>query len=531
MFTPKDNYSINNPDRIFNAGIYVRLSREDDSAEESESITNQKDILSRYVISKGWNLIEIYIDDGYSGTNFNRPGFKRLVADIEAKMINLVISKDLSRLGRDYIDTGYFIEKYFPEKEVRYVALNDGIDTFENNSNNDMTPFRAVINDMYAKDISKKVRSVVSHKKAAGEFIGSFAPFGYMKDPENKNKLIIDGSAAQIVKRIFDMYVSGIGFIQIARTLTSEGIPSPRAYKKQRTNYKGRSGQIDVWSFETIKYILTNPSYIGNITQNRYTKVNYKLKKLKKLPREAWITVDDTHEPIIDEEIFQTAQQLLSVRDSSKYMSKGSSHLLSGMIYCGDCESRMTFLRNKGNKDNDRVYCVCSRYKRYSLCTRHSIPEKELEQKVINELQVISDFMNEQEKLNSVAVKKLVPCINNEIRSELDNIQKRLIEIKNTLRSLYEDKAKWIITEEEFIEFKSDFQKERHILEYRIHKLTEEEKKQQSNESETDRKIKIIKDTTNFSDVDKASLVKLIDRIIVHEGWKIDVFYKFIKPF
>jgi DNA invertase Pin-like site-specific DNA recombinase len=215
MYALMDSYRQNTYNQTYNVGIYLRLSREDDTINQSESILNQKEYLTRYVLDQEWNLIDIYIDDGFTGTNFDRPDFKRMIKDVESKRINLVITKDLSRLGRDYIDTGYYLERFFPKANVRYIALNDGIDTFQTNSNNDMSPFKSVINDMYAKDISKKVRTTMISKQQNGEFIGAFAPYGYLKSKENKNKLIIDDEASKIVKRIFEMYVQGSGYMGI----------------------------------------------------------------------------------------------------------------------------------------------------------------------------------------------------------------------------------------------------------------------------------------------------------------------------
>lgn len=278
MFALIDNYSKNIDKKIYNAGLYLRISKEDEISGESESITNQKDYISRYVIENGWNLTDIYIDDGYTGTNFNRPEFKRMLKDLEAKKINMVITKDMSRLGRDYIDTGYYIERYFPEHDIRYIAINDGIDTFAlNNSNNDMSPFKSVMNDMYAKDISKKIRTSLSVKKRNGEYTGAFTPYGYIKDPKDKNKLLVDPDTVGIVKRIYEMYVGGQSFRQIQTTLNNEGILSPGAYKQQTTTYKNTS-RYGLWSFEGVKQILINRTYTGDMTQGKFVKLSYKIK-------------------------------------------------------------------------------------------------------------------------------------------------------------------------------------------------------------------------------------------------------------
>ena len=515
--------------KIFNVAIYVRLSREDERSIESESITNQKDYLTRYVLDQGWNLVDVFADDGYSGTNFNRPDFNRLLTYIVSKKVNLVITKDLSRLGRDYIDTGYYLERYFPERGIRYIALNDGIDTFENNSNNDMSPFKSVMNDFYARDISKKVRSTINQKRKNGEFIGSFAPYGYLKDSQNKNKLVIDEATAGVVRKIFNMFVNGTSLIKIALALNNEKISSPRAHKKQTSNYKGRDGELDVWSFETIKYILTNPTYSGNVTQNRYTKINYKTEKLKKVSRESWITVNDTHEGIIDEETFQHVQEIFGVRDyETKYAPKdGVRHLLSGMIFCGDCGSRMTFVTS-GAKT---VYAICSRYKNHKMCTRHSIPEKELEASVIDNLKKIAAYASDYEKLLAAAQKNATHTKEDDpIRLEVVRMDARVCEIKKTLKNLYEDKLKGIVTETDFMDFSRDYNEEREKINFRLGKLNKEKKAMEQQEEQAEKLIKLVKDLTNFTNVSKPMLIKLIKKIEIFEQRKITLHYKFISP-
>lgn len=292
-----DNYN----GEKFNVGLYLRLSKEDDTYNQSESILNQKDYLSDIVIKNGWTLVDTYVDDGFTGTNFDRPGFNMLLNDIEEKKINLVITKDLSRLGRDYIKTGYYIEQYFPEHGVRFIAVNDGIDTFsQNNSNNDLSPFKSVMNDIYAKDISKKVRSTMDNKRANGKFIGAFAPYGYVKSPENKNKLVIDPETSPIIKQIFKLYLSGYGYAKIANILNDEEVPPPSVHKLNNSNYKNPKLKSCLWTHETVSKILSNPTYAGNLAQNKYYKVNYKLKKLRNVPRDKWVVVENTHEPIVD---------------------------------------------------------------------------------------------------------------------------------------------------------------------------------------------------------------------------------------
>ena len=262
-----------------NVGLYIRLSREDDDKVEiSESITNQKSLLIQYVKENNLRLVDIYIDDGYSGTSFDRPAFKRMIDDILKGKINMVITKDMSRLGRDYIGTGELIEKFFPSHGVRYIAVIDNIDTYLDSSNNDIAPFKAIMNDMYAKDISKKIKSSLKAKQKEGKWVGGRTPFGYMKDPNDRNKLIIFEEQAVVVRRIFDMCLEGLSFYKIALRLTNEKVKTPAEYYsfEWKNNYHLNYG---LWNTKTIRDILTNRMYIGDLVQNKRNKVNYKVKK------------------------------------------------------------------------------------------------------------------------------------------------------------------------------------------------------------------------------------------------------------
>lgn len=291
--------------------IYLRLSRDDKKNSESESISNQRDFLLDYAKKNDFNVIKIISDDGYTGTSFVRPGFTELVNLIENKEIDTIITKDLSRLGRDYIKTGYYIEQFFPLHNIRYIAVNDGIDTFSSANSNDIAPFKAVFNDMYAKDISNKVRTSLDIKKARGQFIGAVAPYGYKKDSEDKNRLVIDEESAVNVRRIYREFLKGKSVTQIAKELTCDGISTPSQYKKLKATQRIQKG---VWNDVIIKRMLTNPTYAGHLTQNRSRKINYKIKRKISLPESEWITVLNTHNPIISQEEFDKVQDLIKTR-------------------------------------------------------------------------------------------------------------------------------------------------------------------------------------------------------------------------
>lgn len=284
-------------DFIYQVGIYIRLSKEDlrkEKEQESESIIHQRSLIKNYLKEHHLTITKEYVDDGFSGTTFDRPAFQELIKDIEAKKINMVITKDLSRLGRDYIKCGYYIEEYFPMMNVRYVSILDNIDTSLNTTNNDIAPFKALFNDMQSKDTSKKIKSILNDLKRKGLFIGNSACFGYRKDPKDKHKLLIDKKASKIVRKIFDLALEGNSYQSIAKYLNELDIPTPKDYKQKRKDHK--------WGTTSIYQILHNYMYTGNMTQNTQCKLNYKSKKRIFLERNRWIIVPNTHEAIISEE-------------------------------------------------------------------------------------------------------------------------------------------------------------------------------------------------------------------------------------
>ena len=511
---------------IYNAGLYLRLSREDEeSTAISESIINQKDFLTEYAISNSINIIDYYIDDGYSGTNFDRPDFNRMIEDIEKGRINTVITKDLSRLGRDYISTGHYIEKYFPSKNVRYIAINDGVDTYVEN-NNDMTPFKAVINDMYAKDISKKVRTAITTKKLKGQFIGSVAPYGYKKSEKDKNKLEIDEETACIVRRIFKMFAENGSVMGIAKQLSLEKIPTPSEVKKLAATQKQFRG---VWNDVIIKRILTNPTYIGNLTQNRSKKVNYKVDKQHSISKENWIIIENTHEPIISKEDFEIVQNLMSKRNYVKQDRK--PHLLSGLAFCGDCGKPMTFSTEKRNPK--RVYMRCSTHKKYgklNICTSKSIREDYLQNLVIAKIkEVANEYLNKDDLIKNADTDRHADFVNN-LNTEKEAINIQLEEIKTLIASLYKDKVKGIISEQDFIEMSQEFNSQRNALAERITKIEEEIKGINESKNNSVSVEQMLSKFLEFENIDRVTLTGLISRIEVFADKAITIKFNFIEP-
>ena len=502
--------------------LYLRLSKEDDDKKiESESIKNQRDFLTEYVEKLNCKVSEIYIDDGYSGTNFERPDFKRLISDIDTGKINTVITKDLSRLGRDYIQTGYFLEKYFPSKGVRFIAVNDGIDTsIEDSGNNDMSPFRSVINDMYAKDISKKVRTALTTKKKNRKFIGSFAPYGYKKDPNDNGHLIIDEDTAPIVREIFKLYLEETSFIGIAKRLTNENVPTPSQSKQKLPTQKRFKG---LWNDVIIRRILTNETYIGNLTQNRSRKISYKVDKKINLTEKDWIIVPNTHEGIIVKEDYEAVQKILSTRSYLRKDSAHYRHLLSGIIFCGDCGAPMTFIK----ESPERTYLACSTWRRYGklgLCTSHCIRENYVEK-------VIRDNLRELAK--ELEIKKVVNHIIEEnsdrelLLKQFDKLIKKGQFHRDVQLNLYKDKVQGVLLEKQFLEMQQRLIEEDKEVEYKLEELREKIDNQSSLLYQEQRIMQFL----DFNKIERNALLLLVGKVRIFNDKKIDIIFNFKNTF
>jgi len=519
MYIPYTNYNL---DKIFNAAVYCRLSKDDREISESESINNQKLLLGKFVSDNNWNLVNYYVDDGYTGVDFERPNFQRMINDIEKGIVNLVITKDLSRLGRDHIETGYYIEKYFPEKNIRYIAVNDYVDTFIDSSNNDMTPFKTVMNDMYSKDISKKVRSAILTKASNGECIKSFPPYGYKKHPTIKGKIVIDEETAPVVRNIFNMYYSGKNKAEIARFLQSMNIPTPLKYKETTCSYKNpNSNKTYVWGTSTITKILRDKIYTGDLVQHKYSKLNYKSKKTIDVDVRNHIITENSHEPIISKEIFESVQLILNKQSNEWNFSKnGTVHLLRGLVYCGNCGSAVIYSRNHGKHFRG----MCSSYKKFgkAYCSSVNLREDYLIDTVINHLKyTVKNYVknenltvpNKTQNDNS----KLIASINAKIQSN-----------NNYIKNLYKDKVSGVVSEEMFLMLVADYEAEKKKLEERLKMITEDTSNQLK-----DKEIQsLIHQVLDFEKdkIDRNLLLKLISRIEINNRNQITIYYNFKNP-
>ena len=514
---------ISNP-MDYHVALYIRLSKEDENEGPSESVTNQKSLLDEFVRKHRLSVHDVYVDDGWSGTNFDRPDFQRMIADIEAKKVNMVITKDLSRLGRDYIMTGHYMERYFPEKRVRYISLLDGIDTGVDSTANDITPFRAIMNDMYAKDISKKIKSVKRDKQRKGQFIGGKPMYGYKMHPTEKNRIVIDDEAAPIVRRIFSMALEGASCRQIATTLNDEGIPTPATYCGWNMGRKG--AYAGLWSSERVTEMLKNETYIGNMVQGRMVKISYKSKKCIRQDRSDWVVVENTHEPLIDRETFKKVQMLINSRKHTR--SRTYDFLLKGLIFCHECGYPMAVINRPTASGEERLFFVCRTYQRFTkagICTCHSIKEQTVTEAVLAKVQeVCGAFLNPNE-LQPIAVLALEEARKAESHeTEIQALQSKISSMTANLDKMYMDRLSGLLAEADFERIYQRIKGERTALE---DKLREMEAQKECPVSTEDQARELVQRFVGSACVNREMLVSLIERIELTEDKKIIIKFRF----
>ena len=505
----------------FRVGVYVRLSREDkdkQGKEFSESIENQKEFALQYVHENKLHLVDVYEDDDFTGQDFQRTGFERLLNDMETGRVNMVVTKDLSRLGRDMGETSDYLNKYFPLNRIRYVSVLDGIDTFEGgNSSSMQVYFKLMMNDMYSKDVSDKILATFRAKRKAGLYIGGFPPYGY-KMGETKGTFEIDEPAAAIVRRIFAAYCEGNTYVSIANALNTEGVLSPLLHKQQTSKYKGgRPSATGLWSYQGIRQILTNETYIGSMVQNKYRKINYKVDKYDILSKDKWIVVPDMHQPIIEKEVFDMAQFLVG-RNNTKYTknpkdetAEPHQHVLQGLLFCGECGSKMTFDRNKNSK---AFNVVCYGYKKKKCTTgRYFILETELEEFVLNELKAIFQGRVNKDKLLEDAKGGKIKVELEGLEKQEKTINKELETAQNSFRLLYQDKMKGKISERDYDFLYEDFTKNRQTLETNLATLHQRKEQLMKYQEDSREILKAIDDFMEHEILSKTTIHKLIAKV------------------
>lgn len=514
---------ISNP-MDYHVGLYIRLSKEDENEGPSQSVQNQESLLREFVQEQGLSVFDTYVDDGWSGTNFDRPSFRRMIDDIETKKVNMVITKDLSRLGRDYIMTGHYMERYFPEHRVRYISLLDGIDTGVDSTANDITPFRAIMNDMYAKDISKKIKSVKRDKQRKGQFIGGKPMYGYKKHPTEKNKIVIDEEVAPVVRRIFALALSGMSCRKIATMLNEEGVPTPATYCGWKVGTPGP--YTGLWSSERISEMLKNETYMGNMVQGRMVKLSYKSKKCLRQSPENWVVVEGTHEPIVDPETFQKVQMLVNSRKHTR--SRTYDFLLKGLIFCHECGYPMAVLNRKNAAGEDRLFFVCRTYQRFTkagICTCHSIKEETVNEAVLAKVQEVCQAYLNPDRLRPIAeeavenANKAASC-----EAEMQALQSKITALTTHLDQMYMDRLSGLLSEEDFQRIYQKATKEHTVLEDRFKNLQEQGKQPVNTEEKAKALVKQFLDSALTR---RELLVSLIERVELTEKKEIIIKFRF----
>ena len=514
---------ISNP-MEYHAALYIRLSKEDESEGPSQSVQNQESLLREFVQQHRLSVYDTYIDDGWSGTNFDRPAFQRMIADIEAKKVNMVITKDLSRLGRDYILTGHYMERYFPEHRVRYISLLDGIDTGVDSTANDITPFRAIMNDMYAKDISKKIKSVKRDKQRKGQFIGGKPVYGYKMHPTEKNKIVIDEEVAPIVRRIFALALSGMSCRNIATLLNQEGVPTPATYANLPVVRPGP--YTGLWSSERISDMLQNETYIGNMVQGRSVKISYKSKKCLKQNPANWVVVEGTHEPLVDLETFQKVRMLVNSRKHTR--SRTYDFLLKGLIFCHECGYPLAVLNRKNARGEDVLYFVCRTYQRFTkagVCTCHSIKEKTVTDAVIAKVREVCQAYLNPDELLPVA-REAVENVRRQssLEAELQALQSKIESLTANLDRMYSDRLNGLLPEEDFQRIFNRTKLDRKLLEEKRQELELQKKSPVRSE---DRARELVQRFIETAGESRELLVSLIERVELTADKEIIIKFRF----
>lgn len=536
--------------KIWSVALYIRLSQEDEDngrdKQESNSVTSQKTLLNEFVEEhEDLVVYDTYIDDGFTGTDFDRPSFQRLLEDMRNEKINCVIVKDLSRLGRNYIEVGNYIEQVFPLFNIRFIAINDFVDSFKNpaSTNTILVPFKNLINDEYARDTSIKIRTSLDGKKKKGEFIGAFPSYGYIKDPKNKHKLIIDESVANIVRKIFDWNVNeGLGKIAICHKLNALGILNPTGHKKlelgQNYNNYGIKDNTYTWTPSTIRNILSNEVYIGNTVQGKRRTKSYKVHTVEEVPREEWIRVENTHEAIIDKETYRKAQELgkkdIKVSQKTKKLS-----IWAGFLKCADCQRAMNKKSSTNKSGKVYEYYICSTYRKKSnkLCTKHTIKVENLEKAVLQAINLHIDLLiNIDEIVKGIKQNIYQNTKNNHIENMITIRHKDISRISGFKMNLYEDWKKGDLTRKEYLEYKRKYEKDIENLQKNIKNLQDEKIKNDFQNEGNHEWIENLKNKKQITKLSRDILLELIECIYIHENENItikfkfeDVFYKYIK--
>lgn len=532
---------------IYNAGIYVRLSQEDMRAGESLSIEHQKLILTKYVREQGWNLVDTYVDDGFSGTDFNRPSVQRLLSDAQTGRINLIICKDLSRFGRNYIEVGQYIDYIFPLHNIRFIALNDNVDTANRDSNAmEMMPVINLFNEWHASSTSKKIKAVNLANAKAGKYTCANAAYGYTKADDEKHTPIIDPEAAEVVRRIFKLRSQGMSPRAIGDQLNAENIPIPSDYRRQKKGIVNTKYTRHLWTQVQIRQILDNPIYLGKLAMMRVTSVSYKNhKKVRKDPSE-WVVTEDTHEAIISQELWDKVREAEKAVSHGKRDGKGVTQPLSGMLFCPDCGYKMKAAgRKRTLKSGELIrecYYNCSSYVLHGkeLCSTHYISQKQIEAVIIADIRSMAELVVKDEQTARAAfLSKKEQQTSRQSKADikkLNDSKHRLAELENLMQSVYEDKVMGKIPEHICVSFLEKYEAEQQELRAVIADLEERLSAEKQDREDVEEFIRRLKKYVDVQTLTRELGLELIEYVTVgaytpNEPREINIYYKFLdKP-
>lgn len=521
-------------EQVWNTCGYVRLSHEDGDKEESNSVTGQKDLIRDY-LSRHPELREcgMKVDDGYTGSNFDRPAFQEMMAEVKAGKVNCIVVKDLSRFGRDHLGVGEYIEKIFPFMGVRFIAINDNYDSLHSNVESDelIIPFKNLINEAYCRDTSIKIRSQLEIKRQRGDFIGSFAVFGYRKDPEDRHRLLVDDYAADVVRDIFKWKLEGVSAGDIADRLTASGIPTPMDYKRSqgmRYSTSFRVKEESVWDAGMVLRILKNPVYTGVLEQGRVTTPSYRVKRLVVKPREEWAVVENCHEAIIDRYDFESVQKVLAL-DTRTSVSGRAVELFSGMVYCGECGSAMVRKTVPSGK-RKYVYYVCAAHKEHKTCSAHSLRDTALDEIVLEALKKhIRDVIDLADLLELTDTAQLQQAGVRKLQARLDRKREEIDRNQALLGTLYESLADGLIDRDEYQDLKKTYSRRRSEAEAQAEAIQEEMGREL--EQEDRGWMEQFRKHRNITELERSIIVTLVERILIFRGHRVEIVYRWHNEF
>ena len=521
--------SVNNPQRVWNTAVYVRISEAEKDKSESDSIANQKKYIQKFMEKdNAFNLYEIYCDDGYSGGNFDRPAFQKLISDIDKKIVDCLIVKDLSRFGREHIKANYYMEIYFPSNKVRFISLGENIDSYANPKRMESIdiPFTNLINDHYLTQVSISTKSSLQIKQKEGKFVGALAPYGYLKSPYDKHKLIIDEEVKDIVGKIFDDYIKGSTLSGIAKDLNDNNILSPGAYRANKSGKK----IISKWNSAAVRNILDQPIYTGDMVQGRTYSPNHKVKKQIPQPKEKWIIVKNTHEAIISRKIYDKAQDILSrnIKPVRQICEIIKPSILAGYVYCADCGGKM--IRSSAVANGKKIYrFVCSTYKNKGrkYCSSHYIQEDKLIELLFETISLYTRIAVDEAFVKRAEEMHRKGNVSSFFAVKLKKAQKELEEVKMIRQGLYKDYKLNMISASEYADMKTGFEQQYNDLLKQIASLSksielEKNKKLPSNET-----LEYLKEHGTFKELTRDMVIKLVDRIIIGDKNEIKIIFIF----